>query len=155
MLKYINGYFPRAKKQQSCYKWLSHYVSHMSEGRVWGLCVVIPRSTWARLLPDLSARVPHHAPVRSAALTTNAVLSHLNWKEHSEGSWWESLPRQQDPREKLAYAKSCQNSAVIFLLPWNVSVKPRMTSQWRKWFLLFAYIPVLTDLRFCVLWDHY
>lgn len=111
MLKYINGYSPRAKKQQSCYKWLSHYVSHMSEGRVWGLCAIIPRSTWARLLPDLSARVPHHAPVWSAALTTNAVLSHLNWKEHSEGSWWESLPRQQDPREKLAYAKSRQNSA--------------------------------------------
>lgn len=108
MLKYINGSCPRAKKQQNCYKWLIHYVSHTSEG----LCVIIPRSTWARLLPDLSARVPHHTPVWPAALTTNAVLSHLSWKEHSvgkEGSWWESLPRPQGPREKLAYAETCQN----------------------------------------------
>lgn len=113
MLKYINGSSPRAKKQQSCYKWLIHYVSHTSEGRVWGLCVITPRRTWARLLPDLSARVPHHTPVWPDALTTNAVLSHLSWKEHSvgkEGSWWESLPRQQGPRKKLAYAKTCQNA---------------------------------------------
>lgn len=32
-------------------------------------------------------------------------------KSIAEGSWWESLPCQQDPREKLAYAKTCQNSA--------------------------------------------
>lgn len=156
MLKFVNGYSPRAKKQQSCYKWLQS----LCIARVWRVCM---RAVCHH--PKKHMSTPPPWPLCKDPTPCSGLVSCSNNQCRPFPSELERA-KQREAGGKASHVnkilgkswlmlKPVRTPLVIFLLPWNVSVKPMMISQWRKWILSFAYIPVLTDLRCCVLWDHY